>query len=87
MAAICIPIHSIGDHRIVDIEVTVDGRKLSYQYRVEMFPWQECGDSTSEKAECLRRIISGYEKGWQLVQIGTPTDAFIPVTFRQVKPA
>lgn len=70
-----------GDSRI-EVEVKINGEKRRYNYRVEIFAWEQCGQ-TEEKAECLKHIISNYDKDWQLKQIGCATEKNIPLMFEQ----
>lgn len=92
MKDICIPIPHFGEHQIAEVEVTVNGKKKKYNYRVESFEWDGSIDSgedvlsqTEEKVKKLRENIEGYDKSWDLVQIYTPSQGseHIQVLFRQ----
>lgn len=88
MKDICIPIPHFGEHQIAEVEVTVNGKKQKFNFRVESFDWD--GDSkanveVTEKINKLRNDIETYDKGWQMVQIYTPSSGaeHIQVLFRQ----
>jgi hypothetical protein len=82
MKEICIPISNLGDDEIADVTVTIGGKKLSYSFRVESFPWSVKGESTSqnddhlhatlEQIDLLRSSIAAYDSNWELIQIYTP---------------
>ncbi|MBN1989305.1 MAG: hypothetical protein JW783_07920 [Bacteroidales bacterium] len=83
MREICIPIANFGEDEIADVTLTVGGRKVSYSFRVESFPWtfpgevpisdtDEGGHATLAQIIALRIAIEQYDKGWELVQIYTP---------------
>lgn len=92
MKDICIPIPHFGEHQIAEVEVTVNGKKKKFNFRVESFEWDGVIDKskdilsqTEEKVKRLRDNIEGYDKSWELVQIYTPTQdsEHIQVLFRQ----
>ncbi len=84
MDNITIQLPAIRAHQFADVSVTVNGKKKHYQFRVEIFKWDEWRQQSEDRASTLRRIIQSYEKQWQLVQIGGASDEYIPVTFRKV---
>ena len=83
MKEICIPISHLGDEEIADVTITIGGRKVSYSFRVESFPWALSTDeattdddtqhATLEQIAQLRNSISNYDKNWELIQIYTPS--------------
>lgn len=92
MKDICIPIPHFGEHQIAEVEVTVNGKKQKFNFRVESFDWDgEVNSSeanladTEEKIRKLRENIETYDKDWQMVQIYTPSTGakHIQVLFRQ----
>ena len=92
MKELCIPLPDFLDQQIADVEVTINGEKRKYNFRVESFPWDENGDSAmDENARLERRIsqlkenIEKYDKNWRLVQIFKPAKSskHIQVLFRQ----
>lgn len=83
MKEICIPISNLGEDEIADVTVTIGGKKLSYSFRVESFPWgldseQQIADdedtqhATLEQIAMLRNSLASYDSGWELIQIFTP---------------
>jgi hypothetical protein len=40
MKEICIPIPYLKDNEIAEVEVTLAGKKIRYDFRVESFPWE-----------------------------------------------
>lgn len=92
MREICIPIPHFGEQQIAEVEVTVNGKKRKYNFRIESFPWglsdHKFEDKLSEtefKISHLRRLLENYDDSWELVQIFTPREnsLFIQVLFRQ----
>ena len=91
MKEICIPIPHFGESQIAEVEVTVNGKKKKYNYRVESFQWsvETVDDSsvspTEMKINALRGLIETYDDSWDLVQIFTPREeaTHIQVLFRQ----
>jgi hypothetical protein len=91
MKEICIPIPHFGEQQIAEVEVTVNGKKKRYNFRVESFPWSVNTDvdnsvsPTEVKINALRGMIETYDNGWELVQIFTPREeaTHIQVLFRQ----
>jgi len=82
MKEICIPISNLGEDEIADVTVTVGGKKMSYSFRVESFPWNVDSEEASldddafhasiEQIIQLRSSISSYDNNWELIQIFTP---------------
>src|SRR3989339_2017687 len=93
MRDICIPIPHFEENQIAEVEVTINGKKQHFNFRVESFLWSlektEDGHhdtlDVSEKILSLKNMIETYDKNWELIQIFTPkSDAhFIQVLFRQ----
>lgn len=92
MKELCIPIPHFLENQIAEVEVTINGKKRKYNFRVESFPWNGIHEGTTEtddtllaKIDKLRENITSYEKGWELVQIYTPREdaKYIQVLFRQ----
>jgi hypothetical protein len=84
MNNIAIQLPAIRAHHFAEVSVTVNGERKHYQFRVEIFRWDEWKQQSEDRASTLRRIILNYDKQWQLVQIGGASDEYIPVTFRKV---
>lgn len=85
MPSISIQLPAIEADQQIEVEVKINGRKKNYNFRVEIFAWEECEEPVQERAQCLRRLIESYDKQWQLIQIGAPTEKNIPVMFKQRK--
>lgn len=83
MKEIVIQIPALEAEQNVEIDVKVNGRKKTIKYRVEIVEWEPEIDNTEEKITMLQRVIKEKSDGWELVQIGAPTDHHIPVMFRQ----
>jgi len=83
MPSISIQLPAIDADQQVEVEVKINGKKKTYHYRVEIFAWERCLDPGEERALCLKRMIEGYDKSWQMVQIGAPTETAIPIMFKQ----
>lgn len=94
MREICIPIPHFGDNQIAEVEVTVNGKKRQYNFRVESFEWgianfqEDLIDSSLEtqlKIQNLRKLLDEYDDSWEIVQIFTPHEGsdHIQVLFRQ----
>jgi len=83
MSQICVQIPPLQVKQTIGLEVNVNGRKRLMNYRVESLDWSM--EQTAERRiERLRRFIRGYDKTWELVQIGQPSEqGLIPVMFRQ----
>ncbi|MDY6800985.1 MAG: hypothetical protein SVU94_07150 [Bacteroidota bacterium] len=71
-------------------------RKISYDLRVESFPWvidDELNGNDDDFTRSLARIrrlrkaIENYDKSWQLIQIFTPAEnsRYIQVLYRKKK--
>lgn len=95
MKDICIPIPKFEENQIAEVEVTVNGKKRKFNFRVESFAWDPTNgngaDTTDisiveKKIQKLKDSIESYDKHWQLVQIYTPTPGskYIQVLFRQI---
>lgn len=95
MKDICIPIPKFEENQIAEVEVTVNGKKKKFNFRVESFVWDPVEQGSDQNVDIslvekkiskLRESIESYDKNWQLVQIYTPTPGseYIQVLFRQV---
>ena len=80
MAQICVPLPPMDKPRAVDLEVTIDGVRQSYHYRVETLVWAEY--EPLSKVNALQAFLERKDPEWQLASIGVPTDDSIPVLFR-----
>lgn len=95
MKDLCIPIPSLKDNQIAELEVTVGQEKLKYEFRVESFVWETEDDlvnlTSDHLSRSLARItrlknsIETYDRNWELIQIFTPAEnsRFIQVLYRK----
>ena len=83
MTTVSIALQPIEADKSVDIEVSVNGQKRKYTYRVEVVKWSDTCRPTEHRAECLRRMVETYDRSWQLMQIGSPTETEVPIMFRR----
>ncbi len=96
MKDICIPIPKFQENQIAEVEVTVNGKKRKFNFRIESFAWDPDNNADDsehvdisvieKKIQKLKESIESYDKHWQLVQIYTPSSGskFIQVLFRQI---
>lgn len=83
MSTITIELPPIEADRTVEVEVRVNGKGRQYRYRVEVFRWSDWCTTGEERAECLKRMLGNYERGWELMHIGSPSASEIPLTFKR----
>jgi hypothetical protein len=92
MKEINIPLPDFLDQQIANVEVTINGEKRKFNFRVESFPWELEENSALNEEERnekrlnhLRGNIENYDKSWRLVQIFKPGKGtkHIQVLFRQ----
>lgn len=91
---LCIPVPGFGENEIAELHLKVGDKKISYDFRVESFPWDiddELNGDSDELSRSLARIsrlksaIEAYDKTWELIQIFTPasTSKYIQVLYRK----
>ncbi|MDF9798090.1 hypothetical protein OKW21_003353 [Catalinimonas alkaloidigena] len=80
MGSIAIPIPPLSGNQDIEVDIRVNGELKKQNFRVEVFFWKDC-KAQQNRAECIREILSKYDKDWQLYYIGMPTDEFVPITF------
>ena len=94
MKDLCIPIPGFGENEIAELQLKVGDRKISYDFRVESFPWDvedELNGDSDEITRSLARIsrlrtaIQNYDRSWELIQIFTPANhaSYIQVLYRK----
>ena len=83
MKEIVILIPDIELEQNVEIDVSINGRRRTMQYRVELIDWEGAGVPPADKITVLKHKIAEYDKGWELVEIGAPNEDNIPLTFRR----
>ena len=81
MKEIRVVIPDIDVEQNVEIEVRINGRKRTLRYRVELLSWE--GDESEDRVTVLKHKINEYDKNWELVEIGAPSDKEIPIMFRK----
>jgi hypothetical protein len=81
MREIVILIPDIDVEQNVEIDVRINGRKKTLKYRVELINWE--GNDKQDRVTVLKHKINDYDKGWELVEIGAPSDHEIPLMFRK----
>jgi hypothetical protein len=83
MKEICIPIPYLREQEIADVEVSIAGQKIRYNFRVESFPWEVNDEFSSltdplekslAKIYKLKSAIESYDKEWELIQIFDPNE-------------
>lgn len=84
MADICISVPQMEAHKVIEVEVKVNGAKKRYNYRVALFARDSTTGTAMERVQFLQEMIAAYDPRRQLYQIGAPTPKHIPVMFRQV---
>ena len=91
---LCIPIPGFGENEVAELHLKVGDRKISYDFRVESFPWDvedELSDDSDDISRSLARIsrlrksIEEYDQSWELIQIFTPAESskYIQVLYRK----
>jgi len=83
MKEIVVLIPDIEPEQNVDIDVSINGRKKTMQYRVELINWEGAGVPPADKVTVLKHKIAEYDKDWELVEIGAPGKDSIPLTFKK----
>ncbi len=83
MREIVILIPDIEPEQNVEIEVTINGRKRTIHYKVELLRFEGENAPVADKVGVLKHKIAEYEKDWELVEIGNPTGDKIPLMFRK----
>ena len=83
MREVVVLIPDVDIEQNVEIDVRINGRKRTMQYRVELLDWEGNDVPPKEKIQVLRHKIAEYDKDWELVEVGAPTDENIPLMFRK----
>jgi len=83
MREVVILIPEMEAEQNVEIEVRINGRKRTIQYRVELLRWEGDDAPPQDRVTVLKHKIAEYEKDWELMEIGAPTDDNIPLMFRK----
>lgn len=83
MKEVVILIPDVDIEQNIEIEVRINGRKRTLQYRVELLSWEGNDDMPSDPVPILKKKIDGYDKNWELMEIGAPAKDGIPLMFRK----
>ncbi len=82
MREIVILVPDIDIEQNIEIDVRINGRKKTMQYRVELMNWE--GNDEKNRVAVLKHKIDEYHKDWELVEIGAPSATEIPLIFKRV---
>ncbi len=83
MNELCIPVAGLSDNDIAEVTVSIKGKKIKYDFRIESFPWEtdESLASVNDplvlslgKIYKLKQTIESYDKDWELIQIFNPSE-------------
>ena len=83
MSKISIQLPPLDAEDKVEVTVVVNGKRRKYDYRMELFAWEEYAQPEEQRADCLKRIIHGYDEDWELVQIGEPSEREVSILFER----
>lgn len=92
MPEISIPIPNFKENQVAEVELTINGKKKKYNFRIESFHWKtekELTESalidTEKRITKLKSFIEDYDKDWEIVQIFAPPEKseYIQVLFRK----
>ncbi len=83
MREVVLQIPSLEAKQNIEIDVKINGKKRTLKYRVEIVEWESKEPDTEERVDILRRVIREYDKNWELINIGAPSDTNIPIMFRK----
>ena len=83
MKEVVILIPDVDVEQNIEIEVRINGRKKTLQYRVELLTWEGNDDLPTDPVPILKKKIDEYDKDWELMEIGAPGKDSIPLMFRK----
>ena len=83
MREVVILIPEIEPDQNVEIEVSINGKKRTIHYKVELLNWESHDVPPKDKVMVLKHFIEEKEKNWELVEIGAPDNGNIPLMFRR----
>ncbi len=83
MKEVVILIPEIDPDQNIEIDVRINGRKKTLQYRVELLAWEGNDDGPGNPVPVLKKKIERYDKEWELIEIGGPDKGNIPLMFRR----
>ena len=82
MREIVILVPDIDIEQNIEIDVRINGRKKTMQYRVELLSWE--GNKEESRISVIKHKIDKYDKDWELVEIGAPSGTDIPMIFKKI---
>lgn len=85
MREIVILVPDVDVEQNIEIDVRINGKKRTLHYRVELLTWEGSGEKQTDRVSVLRHYLTDYDKDWELVEIGAPSETTIPVMFRKRK--
>ena len=83
MREVVVLIPDIEPEQNVEIEVSINGKKRTIHYKVELLSWEQHEVPPKDKVTVLRHFIKEKEKDWELMEIGAPDNGNIPLMFRR----
>ena len=83
MKEVVILIPDVDVEQNIEIEVRINGRKKTIQYRVELLSWEGNNDPPTTPVSILKKKLAEYDKDWELMEIGAPGKGRIPLMFRR----
>jgi len=83
MREVVLQIPNIEAKQNIEIDVKINGKKRTLKYRVEIVELEGSETDAEERVDVLRRVIREYDKNWELINIGAPSDTNIPIMFRK----
>jgi hypothetical protein len=83
MREVVILIPEMEPEQNVEIEVSINGKRRTINYKVELLNWEKHEVPPKDKVTVLKHYIRDKEKDWELVEIGAPDDGNIPLMFRK----
>jgi hypothetical protein len=83
MREVIIQIPDFNAEQNIEIEVKINGKTKVLEYRVEILEWQQEQPTPQERISILKRYIKEHNDNWELMQIGSPSKANIPIMFRK----
>ncbi len=81
MREIVILVPDIDAEQNIEIDVRINGRKKTMQYRVELLNWE--GNDHENRVAVIKHKLAKYDKDWELVEVGAPSGNEIPLILRK----
>lgn len=83
MPKISIKLPPLDAEDTVEVTVVVNGKSRKYDYRMELFAWEEHAEPHEQRVMCLKRIVENYDADWSLVEIGEPSEHEVSILFER----